>query len=133
MLKSNASLQVNKIDPFATNVDEIKTISSNNVEDVIFDQNDLIKFGANLTIIPTKYFKSKKLTNITIPDSVTTICDYAFQHNNLSSVTIPPTVTTICKSTFAHNQLTSVTIPDSVTTIDKFAFCSGSVNSNNYS
>ena len=69
-------------------------------------------------------FAPAGLTNYTIPDSVTTIGEYAFFNcSSLASVTIPDSVTTIGYSAFWNcSSLTSVTIPDSVTTIEGCAF-----------
>ena len=66
----------------------------------------------------------ENLTSVTIPDSVTTIGNYAFGWcENLTSVTIPDSVTTIGDSAFySCKSLTSVTIGDSVTTIGDHAF-----------
>ena len=59
-----------------------------------------------------------------IPDSVTSIGEYAFFYcESLTSVTIPDGVTSIGWSAFFNcKSLTSVTIPDSVTSIGWFAF-----------
>ena len=69
------------------------------------------------------------LTSVTIGSSVTSIGNYAFRYcSGLTSVTIGNSVTSIGESAFYNCRgLTSVTIPDSVTTIDSQAFngCSG--------
>ena len=59
-----------------------------------------------------------------IPNSVTTIGDYAFSGcTSLSSVTIPNSVTTIGDYAFSGcTSLSSITIPNSVTTIGEDAF-----------
>ena len=69
------------------------------------------------------------LTSITIPNSVTSIGDHAFYGcRGLTSITIPDSVTSIGSSAFWYcSGLTSVTISNSVTSIDEGAFrdCSG--------
>ena len=64
------------------------------------------------------------LTSVTIPDSVTSIGNYAFYNcTSLTSVTIPDSVTSIGDSAFRYcTSLTSVTIPGSVTSIGEYAF-----------
>ena len=61
---------------------------------------------------------------VIIPDSVTSIGDFAFDGRyGLTSVTIPDSVTSIGGWAFhLCNGLTSVTIPDSVTSIGRYAF-----------
>ena len=64
------------------------------------------------------------MTSVTIPNSVTRICNYAFSHcRNLTSVTIPNSVTSIDSGAFKGcTNLTSVTISNSVTNIGGYAF-----------
>ena len=60
----------------------------------------------------------------TIPNSVTSIGDYAFRGcSSLTSVTIPNSVTSIGEGAFRGcSGLTSITIPNSVTSIGDYAF-----------
>ena len=83
--------------------------------------NCLIEKETNTLILGCK--------NSLIPDSVTSIGDYAFMKcSRLTSITIPDSVTSIGYEAFdgCYN-LTSITIPDSVTSIGDWAFwgCSG--------
>lgn len=67
--------------------------------------------------------------SITIPNSVTTIGNYAFSESELSGVTIPNSVTSIGANAFQYNSLSSVTIPSSVTSIGAEAFRDGGISS----
>ena len=70
------------------------------------------------------------LTNINIPNSVTTISDCAFYCTGLTSVTIPESVTSIGGAAFyGCSGLTSITIPNSVTTIGTYAFSNSGLTS----
>ena len=70
-----------------------------------------------------------EITNLIIPNSVTSIGDYAFDGcSGLTSVTIPNSVTSIGNGAFSGcSGLTSINIPSSVTSIGSYAFsnCSG--------
>ena len=77
-----------------------------------------LKYARNL------YLNGNLVTELVIPDGVTSIGDYAFFGcTSLTSVTIPDSVTSIGSSAFAYcDSLTSVVIPDSVTSIGDCAF-----------
>ncbi|MBR5205918.1 MAG: leucine-rich repeat domain-containing protein, partial [Alistipes sp.] len=70
------------------------------------------------------YLNGELVTNLIIPDSVTTIGEYAFYNcDSLTSIIIPDSVTTIGDAAFSGcDSLTSIFIPDSVTTIGEYAF-----------
>ena len=102
--------------------------------------------GTAITRIGRNAFKSKNLTSVFIPYTITTIgggYTYtwssssssmvyvyygAFSNNQLTNVTLedteehPSRLTTIEDYAFYNNQLTSITIPSSVTTIGESAF-----------
>ena len=73
----------------------------------------------------TLYIGGNKVAgNLIIPDSVTSIGDYAFYGcTGLASITIPNSVTSIGDFAFYNcSGLTSITISDSVTSISAYAF-----------
>ena len=72
--------------------------------------------------IAERAFYDKKLTSVTIPESVTYIGWYAFARNRLTNILIPGNIRQINIYAFADNQLTSVIIPDSIGIIGEGAF-----------
>ena len=70
------------------------------------------------------FYNCSSLTSVEIPDSVTSLGNYAFyQCSSLTSVEIGDSVTSIGSWAFyGCSSLTSVVIPDSVTRIDNYAF-----------
>ena len=70
------------------------------------------------------FYGCSNLETINIPDNVTSIGKSAFSGcSNLASITIPDGVTIIKEKTFYHcSNLTEIIIPDSVTTIEYMSF-----------
>ena len=91
--------------------------------DLIFNPN-LGSFTIEMGSHTYSVYAYSDLTSITIPNSVTSIGDYAFVGcSSLTSITIPNSVTSIDRNAFAGcSSLTSVTIPNSVTSIGNSAF-----------
>ena len=85
---------------------------------------DFADYGSNPCDGSTLYFKGELVTNAVIPDSITSIGDYAFLGcSSLTSVTIPDSVTNIGEWAFSGcSSLTSATIPDGVMSIEGSAF-----------
>lgn len=106
-----------KIGTLAFDWSEIVNLDFGNSESYIYENNLLITSNGKSIIAGVG-----SLSNITIPDGVSTIGGYAFLNNNLTSVTMSDGVTTIGDSAFEGNHLTSIEFPISVTTIGKNAF-----------
>lgn len=70
------------------------------------------------------YVDGQMLTDLAIPDSVSSLNSKAFYNcSSITSVTIPETVTSISGSAFCNcSSLTNITIPDSVKRIESSAF-----------
>ena len=96
------------------------TVSDNNTSYKSIDGNLYSKDGKTLI----RYAIGKEELSFTIPDSVTSIADYAFHGcDSLASVTIPDSVTSINSHAF-HNctNLKNVTIPSNITGISGYTF-----------
>ena len=80
--------------------------------------------GKPVTVIGDNTFHdSHWVTSVTIPNSVTSIGNYAFAGANIFSITIPDSVISIGDRAFyACRNLISVTIPASATNISDYAF-----------
>ena len=102
----------------------INVASGNNY----YSDNNGVLFNKKKTEL-IRYPEGKSQTSYTIPNSVTSIGDWAFYKcTGLTSITIPNIVTSIGYSAFKRcTGLTSITIPDSVTSIGYYAFehCAG--------
>ena len=111
--------------------------SRNNCNAIIETNTNILITGCMNTIIPNSvttigdfaFYKCSGLISVNIPNSVTSIGNYAFSGcTGLTSVTIPNSVTSIGRSAFQYcTGLTSVTIPNSVTSIGRsvFYWCTG--------
>ncbi|MFJ7733345.1 InlB B-repeat-containing protein [Lysinibacillus sp. NPDC097231] len=82
--------------------------------------------GKVVTGIDSWVFNNKKLTSVTIPETITTIGAYAFYQNQLTNVVLPSSITSISDGAFSLNQLTIVTLPNNLISIGAYAF-SGNV------
>ena len=83
-----------------------------------------IKFRNGEYSYHSAFDNCKKLTSVTIPNSITKIGKFAFYScSSLTSVTIPNSVTEIGEGAFsACSSLTTIIIPNSITKIENWAF-----------
>ena len=102
----------------------INVASDNNY----YSGNNGVLFNKKKTEL-IRYPEGESQTSYTIPNSVTSIGEWAFRDcTDLTSITIPNSVTSIGNSTFLGcTGLTSITIPNSVTSIGDWVFdgCTG--------
>ncbi len=105
-------------------IDDLTLImwEDSNTKNLDMNRDPLLKKIKNIR--PFAFSSCSNLTNITIPNSVTSIGWFAFSGcKNLTSINIPISVTSIEFSTFANcSSLKSINIPNSVTNIGKSAF-----------
>lgn len=88
-----------------------------------FDTLKSVTIENGITEIPPLCFSNcGKITEITIPESVTSIGESAFSGTSLKNLEIPNGVQTIGKAAFSNTRLASVSVPASVTTIGENAF-----------
>ena len=71
------------------------------------------------------YIEDTKVTDVTIPNGMTSIKNKAFRCcTSIEHITIPNSITSIGQDAFKNcSSLTGLTIPSSVTSISDFAFC----------
>ena len=106
--------------------------SRDNCNAIIRTSDNALIVGCQNTIIPNSvtsigdyaFYGCSSLSSINIPDSVTSIGSYAFYGcSSLTSINIPESVTSIGSYAFdGCSGLTSVNIPNSVTSIGSCAF-----------
>lgn len=105
--------------------------SRNNCNAIIISSVNSLHTGCINTIIPkditeigeSAFESIEDLINITIPDGVKHIGDYAFSHSGLTTINIPNSVSHLGEYSFLScDRLRSITIPEGVSVIDAWAF-----------
>ena len=69
------------------------------------------------------FLRCYSLTGVIIPDSVTSIGDYAFNNCSLTSINIPSSVTSIGTAPFASNNLSSINVDSNNSVYDSRNNC----------
>jgi len=138
--KNGAILKYNK-QPISTEYDDeslfkAEPVSSGNSVRITgyIGSNSTVRIPPSIKGMPVTHiwlnaFRNRKLTGVTIPDSVTSILNTAFADNQLTSITIPNKVTSLGQYAFFNNKLTGITIPDSVKEIQAGAFANNPLTS----
>lgn len=113
-----------KLDTYAEKIGQIQQGGDATTVMLIERTGTSIQIPAGTTKIGNNaFYVYATLSTVTIPDSVTSIGDYAFGTCGLTSVTIPASVHAVSKSCFSYcNKLATVSLPDTLTTIAQNAF-----------
>ena len=112
-----------EIGPNVTSIPEYMFYGSTGLKSITFSSSTKIA-----SIGESAFYKCTGLNTLAIPDTVTTICEYAFDSCGITSLTIPTKVTSIGIYAFQNcTKLESMSISASVTSIGNFAFngCTG--------
>ena len=100
---------------YCSRLESIVVESNNSVFDSRNNCNAIIETSTNKLLNGCK--------NTIIPNTITSISNYAFTGQSLTSMIIPSSVTSIGNEAFGECEiLTSITIPNSITTIGGYAF-----------
>lgn len=102
-------------------------ISSNHKKSVIipptYNDKNVTRIADNAFANAFQYQDDKKISKIELPDTITSIGEYAFHGTYVTDLTIPNSVTYIGFSAFCANiELTSVTLSNSLTTMERCLF-----------
>jgi len=112
-------------------VDEANTTYRSEGSNAIISSANSLMLGCQNTVIPNSVtsinnyaFQYSKIKSIDIPSSVTSIGAYAFRYcSNLTTINLSSNLTAISSSMFYNcTALSEITIPDSVTSIGSSAF-----------
>ena len=87
-------------------------------KDALTYKFDELRFFTSLKSIPDKaFFNHYSMTNVTLPNSITSIGEYAFHNTSIASIILPEGVKTIGNYALSGTLLTTIEIPASVTTL----------------
>ena len=77
-----------------------------------------------VTAVGESAFESsdRTLTSVTLPETITSIGEYAFCTTQMSSIELPQSLTSIGDYAFAGSLLTTVTLPDNVSSLGRGVF-----------
>ena len=114
----------------------LKKINSGvNTDEGAFANNEIIgiSFGnlKQLSVIGNFAFYNNRITNLVLPEGLTTLSSTVFGYNYIKSVIFPSTMEVIGNWSFRNNLIEEVIIPESVTSIEDGAFYKNAISSVN--
>lgn len=67
-------------------------------------------------------FKNKRITSLTLPNTITHISSYAFANNKIQNLVLPSSLANIGAEAFKNNMIRNLDLPNSLLTIEKSVF-----------
>lgn len=107
-----------------TDLSLVNSFSDNSFDALDCSSSNVVKADIPSYVKEIKFYRCSSLTEITIPDSVTSFGEYAFAMcNSLTEIKIPNGIRSIGKSVFGKcASLTNIVLPPSVERIEEYAF-----------
>ena len=93
------------------------------VESIEFESNSRLTEIGKYGFYAVSYYKPIS-SSLILPESLTTLGDYAFAYSGIQSISIPSKIEVISEGAFNCSQLTSIVIPNTVKSILDGAFAS---------
>lgn len=96
------------------------TLHLNNISE--WAQNTPMNYKVNDATSVFMDYEGTALTNVTLNEGVTKICDYAFANTNIRTINYPSSLTEIGEFAFRNTDISVALIPDNVISIGHYAF-----------
>ena len=118
----DAFCNIERLDEIYWNASEVDSVESS----VFYNTGGALELtcGEGITAFPANLFNGSKITNITLPSSITEIKEGTFRGcSNLTEIVIPDNITHIGKNAFYNcSKLVKVTMGNNVKTVEAGAF-----------
>lgn len=92
------------------------------------DKMTFVKFNEGLQTIGKNSFWNNALTEVYMPDSITSVGNNCFAGNKIETVKFSDKLTTIADSSFQGNQIEALDIPDNILGIENYAFADNKIS-----
>ena len=109
-----------------TKIDEEPEVEELAVEEPVDEEPEVLATESGTTNEVAREYESRPVSNVSFPEGIDTIGEYAFAFNNLNSIVIPDSVSNIGRLAFYGNPIRDITIGANVE-LGETAFVNGFV------